>query len=192
MVCSDNYFPDEYLRWGYYTLQPKLDAMVKQPSGLFCWECDAQSESEPCDKASLIDMLKAPKETKKDEDQATAAEGGEDNFGKDGNETDAEASSTGHNDFRKEWIDVKLPKLRTRVREMIRDGRARLPREPKSKVCEDAGQQNRAFVEGTWLESKVYKRQFPKPTSRKHSSQMMPSPEPKQDREGERQVTNKE
>ena len=158
-------------------MQPKLDAMVKQPSGLFCWECDAQSESEPCDKASLSDMLKAPKETKKDEDQATAAEGGEDNFGKDGNVTDAEASSTGHNDFRKEWIDVKLPKLRTRVREMIRDGGARLPREPKSKIVEDAGRQNRVFVEGTWLESKVYKRQFPKPASRKHSSQMMPSPE---------------
>ena len=138
-------------------MQPKLDAMVKQPSGLFCWECDAQSESEPCDKASLIDMLKAPKETKKDEDEAT---------GKDGNVTDAEASSTGHNDFRKEWIDVKLPKVRTRVREMIRDGRARLPREPKSKVFEDAGQQNRVYVEGTWLESKVYKRQFPKPASR--------------------------
>ena len=54
---KDHFFPDEYVRWAYYTIVPKLHATIRQPSGWWCWECDSLADRQPEDKAALKDKL---------------------------------------------------------------------------------------------------------------------------------------
>ncbi len=54
----DHHFPDEYVRWSYYKLVPRVSQDVKQPFGTWCWECDAIAEGEPEPKAPLAQKLK--------------------------------------------------------------------------------------------------------------------------------------
>ena len=62
---SDPFFPKEYRRWGYYLIVPRLDLVVRQPSGWWCWECDTLTEGQPEDKNKLRTRLMEETEYKR-------------------------------------------------------------------------------------------------------------------------------
>lgn len=58
------FFPSESKRWGYYVLAPKVHPSIRQPSGWWCWECDALCERQPEDKSELRRKLASDPEYK--------------------------------------------------------------------------------------------------------------------------------
>ena len=63
LACSghttdkDGNFPDEHKRWAYYVLNTMMHPTIRQPSGLWCWECDSLCEHQPEDKDTLKGKL---------------------------------------------------------------------------------------------------------------------------------------
>ena len=57
VVTKDHFFPDEFVRWAYYTIVPKVHPTIRQPSGWWCWECDSLADRQPEDKAALKNKL---------------------------------------------------------------------------------------------------------------------------------------